>query len=349
MPNVTVKTLRIADAATLRRLGVYKGSLKKIELAIRRLLSISEKDCLLASWQDENGEEENGFIAMIPDAFHPETGRLQIHTPDPRSLPSLLEMAARSGFIEHNYLRIETLIPVDHPQVKPVYEAFGFRTDCVLRGSAFRLSDLGDLVQMSLLKTQNPFPSVGLIPYQYGLITVTGTAERVESLEFHMAGEQVSQPYLKDLFHIWRLLNGNGCLALSPDRIQEATAAPLPEMLQQAVDQLTGYLAGDRKQFDLFLELSCGSQFQQKVWAALQQIPFGTTVTYLDIAMQLSDGDLKKARSMTRAVGSACGANPVPIFVPCHRVIGHDGRLTGYSGGIKNKEFLLAHEMFGLR
>ena len=72
------------------------------------------------------------------------------------------------------------------------------------------------------------------------------------------------------------------------------------------------------------------------------------TCSYEDIALDLTGGDKVSARNLTRAVGAACGDNPLPILVPCHRIIGKDGRLVGFSGGLEIKEFLLNHEMFGI-
>ena len=347
MSTVEIKPLRIADAAILRKLGVFPGSLKRVEASIRHLQAVSEQDCLLVSRAGADGEMEYGFIALVPDPFHAEHGRLSLKASTPDLMPLMLEMAARSAFGERSFLRIDTWVPVT--ESRTVYETLGFQKEYVLPGAFFRTAPSDDRIQLSLVKTGNSFPAVGMVPYRYGLISVTGTAERVESLAFHASGELVADPYLRDHFHIWRLLDDTGRLALSPDSLERALAEPRPTMVAQAIKEIQAYLARERVDFDLTLDLSCGSPFQQKVWSLLRQIPFGTTVTYLDIARQLAGDDIRKARSLTRAVGSACGANPVPIIIPCHRVIGHDGRLTGYSGGIKNKEFLLAHELFGMR
>lgn len=101
--------------------------------------------------------------------------------------------------------------------------------------------------------------------------------------------------------------------------------------------QLTEYLAGKRKQFDLPL-MQQGTDFQKSVWRALTEIPFGKTLAYVDIAQQINKP------SAVRAVGAANGKNPISIIVPCHRVIGRNGRLTGYAGGIERKAWLLTHE-----
>lgn len=109
------------------------------------------------------------------------------------------------------------------------------------------------------------------------------------------------------------------------------------ELHDRAIQQLTAYLQKEISSFDLPLVLA-GTDFQQKVWRALLQIPFGKTVSYLELSKRLGD---EKA---IRAVASANGANAISIIVPCHRVVGSTGELTGYAGGIKVKQQLLQLE-----
>ena len=111
----------------------------------------------------------------------------------------------------------------------------------------------------------------------------------------------------------------------------------IPPVLQNAVTQLQEYFGGKRTHFDFQLN-PVGTEFQQKVWKGLCEIPFGKTMSYLELAKQL--GDVKAIR----AVASANGKNPLWIVVPCHRVIGTDGSLTGYAGGLWRKKWLLEHE-----
>lgn len=111
----------------------------------------------------------------------------------------------------------------------------------------------------------------------------------------------------------------------------------IPIELEDCVIQLHEYFEGIRKQFDLKLNPN-GTDFQMKVWNALAHIPYGKTVSYLDLSKQL--GDVKAIR----AVANANGKNPLWIIAPCHRVIGSDGSLTGYAGGLHRKQWLLEHE-----
>lgn len=108
--------------------------------------------------------------------------------------------------------------------------------------------------------------------------------------------------------------------------------------LKAAAQQLAEYFSGQRQTFDLPLHTTFGTPFQRTVWQALQRIPFGQTNTYGEIARLI---DKPKA---VRAVGAAIGQNPHAIVVPCHRVLGANGSLTGFAGGLERKRFLLTHE-----
>ena len=109
-------------------------------------------------------------------------------------------------------------------------------------------------------------------------------------------------------------------------------------VLDEAERQLDAYFAGELVAFDLPLELD-GTDFQQQCWLALATIPYGQTVSYGEQARRLGLGNDK-----ARAVGAANGQNPLPLVLPCHRVIGADGSLTGFGGGLHVKRFLLEHE-----
>lgn len=126
-----------------------------------------------------------------------------------------------------------------------------------------------------------------------------------------------------------------------PERVRLATVVSttddVPSILVDAATQLGEYFEGERTDFDLPLD-PAGTPFQEQAWTALRSIPFGSTVSYAEQAEQM--GDRRKAR----AVGAANGRNPISIVVPCHRVVGSNGSLTGFAGGIDAKHWLLAHE-----
>jgi methylated-DNA-[protein]-cysteine S-methyltransferase len=109
--------------------------------------------------------------------------------------------------------------------------------------------------------------------------------------------------------------------------------------LAAAVEQqVREYCTGQRRAFDLPLDLSSGSQFRRRVWQVIAGIPFGETLSYAQVAAAAGNPNAY------RAAGSACGANPIAIVLPCHRVVGSDARLHGFGGGLDIKAWLLAHE-----
>ena len=118
---------------------------------------------------------------------------------------------------------------------------------------------------------------------------------------------------------------------------EEKVTDIIPDVLEDCVIQLHEYFQGIRKQFDLNLNPE-GTDFQKKVWNELLKIPHGKTTSYLELSKQL--GDVKAIR----AVANANGKNPLWIIIPCHRVVGTDGSLTGYAGGLHRKQWLLEHE-----
>lgn len=115
-------------------------------------------------------------------------------------------------------------------------------------------------------------------------------------------------------------------------------ADPEHPVLRQAIAQLAAYFAGERVDFDLPLDLQAGTPFQQSVWDALRSIPRGGTTSYAELARRLG------RPQAARAIGAAVGRNPVSIVVPCHRVLGTGGALTGYAGGLERKTALLQLE-----
>ncbi|MCB0212904.1 MAG: methylated-DNA--[protein]-cysteine S-methyltransferase [Anaerolineae bacterium] len=142
-----------------------------------------------------------------------------------------------------------------------------------------------------------------------GLIEITSSPEAIQSLYFIEAGAV-------------------------PEPISQATE---PKILNACLTQLDEYFRGRRDSFELPLEPE-GTPFQKAVWQQLLRIPFGQTASYLDIARMVGNA------KAVRAVGAANGQNPISVIIPCHRVIGSNGKLTGYGGGLWRKAWLLQHE-----
>lgn len=135
-------------------------------------------------------------------------------------------------------------------------------------------------------------------------------------------------------------IEGDGQFITSIKFLNDAEPKQIDEpndLIQNCINQLNEYFGGNRKEFDLPLRPT-GTDFQYRVWDRVSEIPFGMTTSYGLISKLLGNSKL------TRAVGLAVGAVPIPIIIPCHRVIGSDGSLTGYAGGLDKKKWLLNHE-----
>ncbi len=133
----------------------------------------------------------------------------------------------------------------------------------------------------------------------------------------------------RDIVHLISFPTGRGVRRPKPGWVRDST------VFAEVRRQLDAYFAGALTAFDLPL-LADGSPFDKAVWHAMAEIPYAETVSYGEIARRIGE-----PVSASRAVGIACGANPLPIVVPCHRVVGADGSLTGFGGGLETKEFLL--------
>ena len=157
---------------------------------------------------------------------------------------------------------------------------------------------------------REPAVSVAYFESPIGVIEIKGTGSGVSALNFVEAGRA---------------------------RPGRRGKAPLPEPLAEGLEQIDEYFRSVRTAFTVKLDLR-GTDFQKKVWAKLLRVKFGRTTTYKALAAAVGNP------ASTRAVGGANHRNPVSIIVPCHRVIGSDGRLTGYGGGLWRKDWLLRHE-----
>lgn len=144
--------------------------------------------------------------------------------------------------------------------------------------------------------------------------------------------------YFRTPVGIARITEEDGFIASVSIRDEEYEIEPAAtELLQTAIDQLNEYFAGTRKEFTFPIKQE-GSEFQQQVWDELLRIPYGATITYAQQSNQMNNP------LAIRAIASANGRNHLWVVVPCHRVIGSDGSLTGYAGGVWRKKWLLEHE-----
>ena len=144
-------------------------------------------------------------------------------------------------------------------------------------------------------------------------------------------------PIISSPFGNILLESREGCLSRLQFTEEQTDGEILDQVLLSAKEQLEEYFAGKRKNFDMPIGLG-GTDFQRKVWMEVAKIPFGQTTTYMKLSQKLGNP------AAIRAVGAAIGANPILVILPCHRILGSDGSLTGYAGGLPRKALLLKLE-----
>ena len=183
---------------------------------------------------------------------------------------------------------------------------------------------------------------VGFIPWEYGYLAIVTTPDRqkIESIQFLRKGSAGLSNLVKQTAYHRGLLGFNGIIPGKEDP-QMACESPL---MQRVRSELLRYLEGGHEPSFPY-QFPQGTAFQQRVWKATLAIPFGVVRTYAEIAEKIQP-DKKKSGQMARAVGRALAANPLPIVIPCHRVIGANRELVGFGGGVDMKDYLLQLEMW---
>lgn len=176
------------------------------------------------------------------------------------------------------------------------------------------------------------------------LLRVDLETEEIASLRFLREGQYLENMRERFFLDFINLCDREGRFRPGSSEVKAGGEYQLSPLQKKAEAELIEYLSGSRKNFDLPLKLNQGTSFQNQVWRCLREIPYACTISYEELARAVVGAE--DAPRYARAVGMACGANPLPIFQPCHRVIGSRGELTGFSGGVEVKEALLNLELF---
>lgn len=259
----------------------------------------------------------------------------------------VVDALLRLAFFSLNLHRISWIIPVSDKSAGEIALACGMRQEAVLEEAYCENDRFVDAGLFSLLATEYPDYSVAFVPYPHGVLAVRGSSAAVEGIRFYAYAQVIEDPFERRSAIRTGTADSSGRLLPQGAEAYLRGAQQLPDEVAKCVRELKEYFAKARTNFSVRVNFPYGSDFQRHVWQELQKIPYGSTVSYEDIALALTGNDKIAARNLSRAVGSACADNPIPILIPCHRVIGKDGRLVGFSGGVENKEFLLDHEIFG--
>ncbi len=311
-----------------------------------------DEERLGASWTavfEAEGQERLAGVAGLRriDPIRSSAEALLLSDGGLPALSALLDRTLKTAFYHFALHRVELRAP-EGSALAEAARAGGWSEEGILRGADPTEAGFRDVLLLSMLRDGYDGYGIAFIPFARGYVHLDGGRDAVDGIGFLRPDLGLGPGPLFAAAFQQGLCDRSGTVA--PPASARAPERPqrLPAEVAKAAAEIAEYLAGSRRSFT-FRTRANGSLFQQKVWALLEEIPFGSTMTYEDIALRLTPGDPAAARRLTRAVGSACSANPLAIAVPCHRVIGKDNKLVGFSGGLDVKEWLLEHEMFGVR
>lgn len=353
--------LRQTDAGTLRQAGIELNdarSLAAIRDEIRTLQNLCEHQVWLAGLI-ESGMPLEAQAVIGLQTIDKETRRAALHAfaSHPSILPAILPGIISRAFWVFGLFRLEMYLPASSMAEINSCRQAGFteegRQRSTLIDPATRRHQ--DLVLLSLLRPEHMEYGTAFIPFRLGVYAVTGHQTGLTESAFIRYNEKINSEFQHECAEMAGILNDRGLLAdrsLFTAYIENNSSivhTNAPEPVLEAASQVQAYFSGKLTDFSLPVDLTRGSAFQTRVWEMLQEIPFGSTWTYEELAYKLTADDWEAARRMSRAVGSACSANPLPLILPCHRVIGKDGRLVGFNNGLDVKEYLLDLEIMGVK
>lgn len=360
----------LSDAGRLRSSGNPLAELRnlaEIRQAIRNLQELCAGQVWLAGVEEQvrdrpedRPEDRHGRVQAVVgfQLIDPLARRavLHLYADCDKLRPDILAAILRKSFRELNLYRLELAVPAESTAWLPILQAAGMIEEGCLRACRYdsMTKRHQDVLLYSILRPESRLLSTAFVPFRLGVFAITGDEEMLLTTGFIRHCDFPESPVLQESAEMLGLLGSQGDLL--PYRELEERLGGNPfwihpnasAIVRKAAGQIAEYFTGRRTSFDLPIVLTSGSTFQQKVWLALADIPCGATWTYEELAHHLDYADWSAARKMARAVGSACGANPLPLLLPCHRVIGKDGRLVGFAGGLDIKEYLLAHELMGV-
>ncbi len=349
--SIRFEPLRVSDASLVKKAGLLLPTDRSTSLfrdEIRQLL----KDCRHQSWLAYGSADADLPLAITGYSLSDLQDRraaMHVAVSDSISLEAVILALVDKLFWEHNLYRVEMLVPQDQQHYLEVLNRLGFKREGSLRNGFLDQSSGRhlDLIALALLRPEQSLAGVAFVPFRLGLFAIAGRNNGLFASRFLRHGETADQSFFFECAELAGLLDDSGKIKFDMKSKDYTALDSTPQIVLEAASQVSAYFAGKREVFDLPVSIEIGSDFQKSVWKTLDRIPYGTTWTYEDLAFQLTQPDQSAAKRLSRAVGSACAANPLPLILPCHRVIGKGGKLVGFSGGLDIKEYLLDHEIMG--
>lgn len=259
-------------------------------------------------------------------------------------IDALLEHASSDDHIKSLVLHIEA----KNEELMEVlaYKSFHEVSETLNLGPS---SEEGEDVWIKLFtmsKTDNWPARWVLVPTEVAVFAIYGDANKITQTRWFPYGKYIEDIAIRTTAIKSNLADLNGIMLSDLDDAKEhKDEDDLPAALVDARNQAQEYFSGKREEFDLPLVINNGTNFQRKVWDETKNISYAATETYESLGTLIT-GDELRGRNLSRVTGAALGANPICVFIPCHRIIAKNGNLQGYKYGIEVKDWLLSHEIF---
>ncbi|MBR3058787.1 MAG: methylated-DNA--[Clostridiales bacterium] len=361
MLDIALSPIRVMDADRIRETSLLSGVTDDVPSFIRALLNHADKCFFVASVKATAGEQILGVLGLEQmSKKNRNANAIMYRAPELSFLEDTEETALsyyhaawdhllRYAFFHLHLHRVSVMVPVNDEIMAQIVEMSSMKQEAILEEALFVNDVFIDAALFSLLDSDYPDYSVGFVPYPRGVIAVRGDNQTVESTKFYAYESKIDDDLDRNVAIRTGIADSYGVLKpLGAPEYQDIFDVDFPDEVKKCMQELSEYFSKRRTTFNIHTFPPYGSPFQKKVWDEIKKIPYGVTRSYEDIALSLTGNDKIAARNMSRAVGSACRDNPLPILVPCHRVIGKDGKLVGFSSGLEYKGYLLDHEMFGI-
>ncbi len=340
-----LKRFQLNDISKLRKAGLLCGKKSDLEEEFRHKLNdkrlklyivfddVEKYVCLISITFSVNSKYNCKLSINIPQNFR--TSGL---------LESVFKLTLKEVFVKYLMHKVSLIIRSDDVILEKTATDFGFTQEAVLYDEFS--DEEGKYIDgglFYLLLPEYKSNNVTFVPFQRGIVAIYGNEDFIQKVSFYKYEQKIDDRFTSEVAQYIGFADENGVFYQRNNECYKLEDNHAPKELSKAADQLREFFLKRREKFDVNIDYSSGTDFQQKVWKLLLDVPYGFVISYEDLALKLTD-KREEAKNLTRAVGSACSDNPIPIFIPCHRVIGKNGKLVGYSGGIEFKDFLLQLE-----